>query len=63
VIKKDFSTMEFSSHNINAILSSGFMNGMNQASLRNEFGPGLYTTPNIDYSILYAGRNGTLIII
>ncbi len=55
--------MEFSSHNINAILSSGFMNGMNQASLRNEFGPGLYTTPNIDYSILYAGRNGTLIII
>ena len=47
------------SHNMNATLVEGFMD---RSSLRKEFGTGLYATPNIDYAIEYAGRNGTLII-
>ncbi|CAG8668497.1 13325_t:CDS:2 [Funneliformis caledonium] len=50
------------SHNINATLTYGFMDVIFRSSLRKEFGPGLYTTPNLDYAISYAGRNGTLLI-
>ncbi|RIA83750.1 hypothetical protein C1645_742841 [Glomus cerebriforme] len=59
---KRFLYRGINSHNINEILAEGFMDVRGRASLRKDFGVGLYTTPNIDYAISYAGRNGTLII-
>ncbi|CAG8526395.1 8061_t:CDS:2 [Funneliformis mosseae] len=49
------------SQNINATLTYGFI-VIFRSSLRNEYGPGIYTTPNLDYAISYAGRNGMLLI-
>ena len=38
------------------------MDARHQGSLRKEFGVGLYTTPDIEYAVSYAGRNGSLLI-
>jgi hypothetical protein len=59
--QKKFLYCGINSHNINYInltLIKGFMDARHQGSLRKEFGVGLYTTPNIEYAVSYAGRNG-----
>src|SRR4051794_22619297 len=60
--QKKFLYRGINSHNINLTLTEGFMDARYQGSLRKEFGVGLYTTPDIEYAVLYAGRNGSLLI-
>ncbi|CAG8568148.1 15926_t:CDS:2 [Funneliformis mosseae] len=59
--RRRFLYREINSHNINVTLTYGFI-VIYRSSLRNEYGPGIYTTPNLDYAISYAGRNGKLLI-
>jgi hypothetical protein len=46
--------------NISVFLSSGL--ALLSQSVNNEFGPGLYCTPNFDLAVEYAGRNGAILV-
>ncbi|CAG8752104.1 2723_t:CDS:2, partial [Racocetra fulgida] len=45
---------------IPAVISAGF--DLVTHNIRNEFGPGLYTTPDIDYALRYCGQAGVLLV-
>jgi hypothetical protein len=44
------------------ILEESFQESKSVRFFKKRIWRGLYTTPNIDYAIEYAGRNGTLLI-
>ena len=59
---KKFLYCGIDTHDIRETLLEGFMEGRGRVSMRKDFGGGLYATPDIEYAIKYAGRNGSLLV-
>ncbi len=59
---KKFLYRGINTHDIRETLLEGFMEVRGRASMRKDFGVGLYATPDIEYAIKYAGRNGSLLV-